>query len=147
MLFVADFTEEHDEILLAFASNLRNCLGPAGGPENATQIFMILHKLCETEETVVRDGVRAQPTCDRQALCITPCMMCIIMRVLCCQAVESLNALVEDIEPGQVDKMFFPIITQLSSAAWFTGRVSACGLLAAAYARSESDTVKDQIMS
>ena len=57
---VTDFTEEHDEILLAFANNLKLCLEPAGGPENATQIFMILHKLCGTEETVVREGVRAK---------------------------------------------------------------------------------------
>ena len=57
--FLTDFTEEHDEILLAFANNLRLCLEPAGGSENATQIFMILHKLCETEETAVREGVRA----------------------------------------------------------------------------------------
>ena len=64
-----------------------------------------------------------------------------------CQAVASLNELVEEITAVQVEKMFVPIVTQLSSAAWFTGRVSACGLLAAAYDRSSSDTIKDQILS
>ena len=72
-LCATDFTEEHDEILLAFANNLKLCLEPAGGAENATQIFMILHKLCETEETVVREGVRAEGTFGWPTASITRC--------------------------------------------------------------------------
>lgn len=116
--FLSDFLDEHDEILLAFAENLKCCLEAVGGPENVGKIFELLEKLCETEETVVRDG-----------------------------AVESLCSLTSEITPAQVDALLIPLIGRLQTADWFTGRVSACGLIATAYTASEEEESKTELIA
>lgn len=116
--FLSDFLDEHDEILLAFAENLKSCLHAVGGPENVGKIFELLEKLCETEETVVRDG-----------------------------AVESLCSLTSEITPAQVDSLLVPLIGRLQGADWFTGRVSACGLVATAYTASKEEEAKTGLIA
>lgn len=46
-----------------------------------------------------------------------------------------MNKIVKLLNPSQITHYFLPLLKRLSSAEWFTGRISACGLYASGYAK------------
>ena len=46
-----------------------------------------------------------------------------------------MNKIVKLLNASQITHYFLPILKRLSSAEWFTGRISACGLYAAGYSK------------
>lgn len=49
--------DDEEEVLLALADILGNFLDYVGGPAHGIHIVKILEKLCQVEETTVRDKV------------------------------------------------------------------------------------------
>lgn len=52
------------------------------------------------------------------------------------KAVESLCGIASVLSPTQVELYFIPLVKRLTSGEWFTSRISASGLYAAAYPKS-----------
>lgn len=50
--------DDEEEVLLALAEVLGNFLDYVGGPAHGIHIVKILEKLCQVEETTVRDKVK-----------------------------------------------------------------------------------------
>lgn len=50
-----------------------------------------------------------------------------------------MNILVKLLSPFQITNYFLPLLKRLSNAEWFTGRISACGLYAAGYAKCTAE--------
>lgn len=55
--FDADLMDDEEEVLLALAEVLGSFLDYTGGPAHAIHIIKPLEKLCQVEETTVRDKV------------------------------------------------------------------------------------------
>jgi serine/threonine-protein phosphatase 2A regulatory subunit A len=50
--------DDEEEVLLALAESLSSFLDYVGGTAHAIHVVKILEKLCQVEETTVRDKVR-----------------------------------------------------------------------------------------
>jgi hypothetical protein len=107
-------------------------------------LLPLLEKLCSEEETTVRDAVRARcrahqrrgaalallrraHTNSRSSVGLHVLIVCVI------QAVDSLVKLVPKLPKPDVTSKFVPMLKRLANGDWFTTRVSATGLFAAAY--------------
>ena len=97
---------EDDEVLFAIAEELGKCWELI--PEK-TLFLPLLEKLCNADETVVRE-----------------------------QAYQSMSAISGSLSDSEVQNTFAPIVIRLASSEWFYGRVSACHLFAHAYTKSNS---------
>lgn len=104
--FLTENPDDEDEVLLTLAEQLGDFVGYVGGPNHAHCLLPPLTQLAAIEETVVRE-----------------------------KAVESLNKVCEAMSNDHVLEYFVPLITSLAEGEWFTSRVSACALYAAAYAK------------
>jgi serine/threonine-protein phosphatase 2A regulatory subunit A len=62
-----DLMDDEEEVLLALAEILGQFLDYVGGPAHAMHVIKILEKLCQVEETTVRDKVIS----NRSNSCIT----------------------------------------------------------------------------
>jgi serine/threonine-protein phosphatase 2A regulatory subunit A len=113
-------TDSEDELLLCMAAELGTFVPSLVTPADAYPILEILEILCGVEETVVRS-----------------------------EAVASLVATVDALraanEPG-LGPFTSALIARLAQSEWFTGRVSAAGLFAAAYPCND-DSGKEQLRS
>lgn len=101
--------EDEDEVLSALSEELGAFVEYVGGPAHGNAIIPPLEILSGMEEPAVRD-----------------------------RAVESLNKVCESMTPDLVDQHIVPLIKRLSSAEWFTSRVSATALYASAIAKLDA---------
>jgi serine/threonine-protein phosphatase 2A regulatory subunit A len=105
--FLEDVTQEdEDEVLTVLAEELGGFIPYVGGQEYAYVLIPPLEALSAVEEPVVRD-----------------------------KAVESLNHICGEVTPDNAEEHIVPLIKRLSSTEWFSSRVSATGLYAAAISR------------
>ncbi|KAI8973007.1 armadillo-type protein [Pilobolus umbonatus] len=104
--FLNETIDDEDEVLLAVADELADFSDYVGGPEFAHFLLSPLENLATVEEVLVRD-----------------------------KAVESMNKIVRLLNSTQTTHYFLPLLKRLANAEWFTGRISACGLFAAGYAK------------
>lgn len=95
-----------DEILLAISEELGRFVPLVGGAAHAHTLLAPLEKLARVEETVVRE-----------------------------KAVESIQTVVQDMSPDQLDTHLLAVLQRLSGADWFASRASACGLFDCCYGR------------
>lgn len=114
--FLEDVTQEdEDEVLTVLAEELANLVPYIGGPEYSHLLIPSLETLSCMEEPVVRD-----------------------------KAVESINRICEGL-PSQehVAQTILPLVRRLSSAEWFSSKVSATGLYAAAIKHCPTEAVPE----
>ena len=104
MPFLAECTDDEDEVLLAMAEELGNLITHVGGPSQCFCLLAPLETLAVTEETVVRDAAAA-----------------------------SLKKVAAAMDAQSIQAHFVPLVTRLATGEWFTCRVSAAGLFAAAF--------------
>lgn len=104
--FLNEQVEDDDEVLLVMADELGGFVDLVGGPAESTCLMGPLGSLATVEETVVRD-----------------------------KAVESACTVIRGLSSNAVIEHVLPVIQRLTQGDWFTARVSACGMYAAAYAR------------
>ncbi|KAG0193517.1 hypothetical protein DFQ28_004850 [Apophysomyces sp. BC1034] len=114
MNFLTDSIDDEDEVLLAVADELAGFSEYVGGPEYAHYLLGPLENLSAVEEVLVRD-----------------------------KAVESLSKTVVLLNASQIEHYFIPLLKRLSSGEWFTSRISATGLYAAAYPKCSTDQQTD----
>jgi len=95
---------EDDEVLFAIAEELGMCWELI--PEK-TLFLPLLEKLCNADETVVRE-----------------------------QAYQSMGAISGSLSDSEIQNSFAPIVIRLASSERFYGRVSACHLFAQAYKKA-----------
>ena len=57
-MITIDLMDDEEEVLLALAEVLGQFLDYVGGPAHAMHVIRILEKLCQVEESTVRDKVR-----------------------------------------------------------------------------------------
>eukprot|EP00457_Paulinella_chromatophora_P002885 gb/GEZN01002890.1/.p1 GENE.gb/GEZN01002890.1/~~gb/GEZN01002890.1/.p1 ORF type:complete len:587 (+),score=85.51 gb/GEZN01002890.1/:72-1832(+) len=103
--FLMGFSDtDNDEAQTAVGAQLGDFLPWIGGPDHVTLCLPLLEKLAGEEEVVVREA-----------------------------AVGSIGKLTKGITPDMVIKDIIPLINRLAQGAWFTTRVSACGIVPTAY--------------
>ena len=112
--FLNDSMDDEDEVLLALADELGNFVSYVGGPAHATSLLLPLETLATVEETSVRE-----------------------------KALEALNKICEQLSADDLLEYFVPLLRRLAGGDWFTSRISACGLFAAAYGRVPPSTQED----
>lgn len=135
-----------------------------GGPSQAAILMGPLGSLATVEETVVRDKVRAATDCTPQTNALRPSLAhCPRARTAAAashpspappappprartstaaQAVESACLVIQGLDNASVVEHVLPVIQKLTQDDWFTARVSACGLFAAAYSRLTDEPSK-----
>lgn len=89
----------HDEVLLTVAEQLETFLPFVGGSDYINCIFILLEKLCISDETLVR-----------------------------ARAVDSLVKIASNLDSSILENEFIPLIDKLYSDPWFTSKCSASGL-------------------
>lgn len=52
---------------------------------------------------------------------------------------ESMNQVAKQLNNSQVTHYFLPLLKRLTTADWFTGRISACGLYATVYSKCTAE--------
>lgn len=112
--FLAESTDDDDEVLLAMAEQLGNLVPHVGGPAHAMVLLGPLESLCKVEETVVRD-----------------------------KASESVAKVIEQLQEDAVVMHALPFLTRLSSGDWFTSRVSAAALIKVVHVRVSAQMQAD----
>jgi serine/threonine-protein phosphatase 2A regulatory subunit A len=114
--FLEDVTQEdEDEVLTVLAEELANLVPYIGGPEYSHLLIPSLETLSCMEEPVVRD-----------------------------KAVESINRICEGLPSrDHVAQTILPLVKRLSSAEWFSSKVSATGLYAAAIRHCPTEAVPE----
>ena len=91
--------EDEDEVLTALSDELGGFVEYVGGSDHAHCLLSPLENLAAIEEPLVRE-----------------------------KAVESLNKICEQLSQAQVEEHFIPLTARLSTADWFTSKISATGL-------------------
>lgn len=114
--FLSEQVEDDDEVLLTMARQLGGFVELMGGPKQSVVLLEVLGSLATVEETVVRDA-----------------------------AVESANTITSQLDADDVQHYALPVLERLTTGDWFTSRVSACGMLAAAYGRLADNASKDKL--
>lgn len=107
--FIADGIDDEDDVLLAVASSIGRMVPAVGGPEYAHTLLRPLELLLTIEETTVREAASVS-------------------------AQTILDQLSDDIHTEQLDE-YASMVARLAVKEWFTARISAAGLIAAAYPR------------
>lgn len=101
--FLQEIIDDDDEVLIALAEQLPQGMSWVGGAKYAHTLMGPLEELCNVEEISVRES-----------------------------AVTALTALVEKMPAEQISRHFCVLIARMATHDWFTSRISACGLFAAA---------------
>eukprot|EP00301_Raphidiophrys_heterophryoidea_P000782 c10389_g1_i1.p1 GENE.c10389_g1_i1~~c10389_g1_i1.p1 ORF type:complete len:603 (-),score=174.90 c10389_g1_i1:429-2189(-) len=114
--FLTESIDDEDEVLVSLAEELGGFVRFVGGPPYAPCLLPPLEIISQQEETLVRD-----------------------------QAVASLVNICEDMSAGDVLQHMVPMITRLSSADWFTSKVSASGVIAVAYRKCTDTATRETL--
>lgn len=101
--------DEDDELLFHMAEELSRFIPLVGGPEHAHNLLPVLEALCAAEEPSIRT-----------------------------KTVETMVTILNALSPSQLETYFFPLLQRLSTASWYTNRMSAASLYPAAYTLSTS---------
>ena len=104
MPFISDGIDDEDEVLLALASSLGRMVPHVGGPPHAHTLLHPLELLLTVEETLVRETAAA-----------------------------SVQSISEQLSAETFQHEYIDMIRRLAVKEWFTARMSAAGLLTAAY--------------
>ncbi|EKG17101.1 HEAT domain-containing protein [Macrophomina phaseolina MS6] len=107
--FLDESVEDEDEVLTALSEELGNFVEYVGGPEYGHVLISPLENLAGIEEPLVRE-----------------------------KAVESLNKVCKELNSQQVEEYFVPLTIRLSTADWFTSKISATGLYVEPYPRASA---------
>ena len=108
--FITDGLDDEDEVVLAVAISLGRMLDSVGGVEHAHTLFPLLEILLTVEETAVREAAAES-----------------------CRSIAEL--IPNDHQHEHQHNEYAAMISRLASKEWFTARISAAGLLPAAYPR------------
>jgi len=112
--FLNESVDDDDEVLLVLAEELGNFVDYVGGPSHAHTLLVPLEGLATVEEMTVRE-----------------------------KAVGSLNAVCKALPDEDLMEHFVPLLHKLATKDWFTARISACGLFAAAYSRIDDASQRE----
>lgn len=157
-------------MLLVLAEELGGFIELVGGASAASCLLPALGQLATVEETVVRNKVRGcerrrqrRPLAGRlrthggQSICARRVVAGGASRRVysrapppllpSTQAVESACLVIAGLDNATVVEHVLPVIQKLTQDSWFTARVSACGLFAAAYARLSDEPSKTTLRS
>jgi serine/threonine-protein phosphatase 2A regulatory subunit A len=104
--FLGDSLDDDDEVLLVMAEQLGSFVKQVGGPNHAASLLVPLESLATVEESAVRE-----------------------------KAVQSMVAVAKEMSDASIQDSFLSLLKTLSSKDWFTARIAACALFAAAYPR------------
>ncbi|KAK9453564.1 armadillo-type protein [Dipodascopsis uninucleata] len=102
--FLEDSLDDEDEVLTVLAEELGNFVPYVGGRQYAQVLIPPLESFAGVEEPLVRE-----------------------------KAIESLKKICTEMSDEQVEQYFVPLIKRLTSADWFTNKVSVAGLYAPVY--------------
>lgn len=109
--FLADSTDDEDEVLFAIAEKLGELTACVGGNDYVYLLLSPLEQLVAVEEGSVRDV-----------------------------ATKSICMIVDSMTNAQIEQYYAPFVTRLASKDWFTSRVSAAALFHVGYSRlNEND--------
>lgn len=98
--------EDEDELLVVLADELAKFVPLVGGPEHAHALIDVLSSLAGCEEPTVRQA-----------------------------AVASLNDIAREMSADQVNEHYVPLLRRISTADWFSSRMSAAGIYASVVAK------------
>lgn len=91
--------DDEEEVFAVLAEKLGDMVPYIGGTENCKPLILILTILALMEEPIVRD-----------------------------KAIDALNKISTQLPNEDLQKIFLPLITQLSQGNWFSKKVALCGL-------------------
>ncbi|KAG7888741.1 hypothetical protein KL936_003128 [Ogataea polymorpha] len=103
--------EDEDEVIAVAAEELGKFVPYVGGREHAIILMPVLEKIAACEEPIVRD-----------------------------KAVDSLNAISEELDETQILQEFIPLIQRLAKERWFSLHIAATGLFKSVVVRVPSET-------
>lgn len=104
--FLSDSVDDEDEVLEAIASSLGKLIPFVGGKGHASALLQPLELLLAVEENVVRQ-----------------------------KASTSAIAISQQMNDDDYQTKFIAMISRLATKEWFTGRISACGLIPVAFSK------------
>ncbi|KAK9321343.1 armadillo-type protein [Lipomyces orientalis] len=102
--FLEESLDDEDEVLTVLAEQLGNFVLYVGGNQYAHVLLPPLESFAGVEEPLVRD-----------------------------KAVESLNKIADEMTEVQVEEYYLPLVKNLTTADWFTSKVSVTGLYSSVY--------------
>ncbi|ODV89035.1 hypothetical protein CANCADRAFT_27934 [Tortispora caseinolytica NRRL Y-17796] len=102
--FLQDSIDDEDEVLAALAEELGDFIDYVGGPQFAHLLLGPLDALAGIEEPTVRD-----------------------------KATASINKIIPQLPSDELKEHVIPLVEELSTAEWFTSRISATHLFAVTY--------------
>ncbi|KAJ8940880.1 hypothetical protein NQ318_000617 [Aromia moschata] len=108
--FIKENIDFHDEILLNLSEQLREFIPLVGGYRHSRPVLDVLMKLCNTDETIVRD-----------------------------KTVEILRNIGENLDTELTEELFVPVVEALASEDWFTSKCSAAALYSAIYSKVKDE--------
>lgn len=104
--YLSEFCDDDDEVLLILSSMLGEMVDAVGGSEHAHVLLQPLEQLAGSEETAVRE-----------------------------KAVASLGKIVEQVSDSVLHEHVIGLLRRLTTADWFTSRISATALFSVIYPR------------
>ncbi|KAK9448248.1 armadillo-type protein [Limtongia smithiae] len=104
--FLEDTLDDEDEVLTVLAEELGKFVPYVGGPQYANVLLTPLESFAGVEERLVRE-----------------------------KAVDSLNEVCSQMPPDKVEEYFVPLVKRLTTAGWFTNKVSVAGLYPGVYSK------------
>jgi len=110
-------TDDDDEVLYTLAEQLEGGRDWVGGATNVHALLYPLEQLCSAEEISVRD-----------------------------RATEAIRELARQMPPADSVQHICVLITRLASHEWFTSRMSACSIFAAALSKVTEAKQKDDLL-
>jgi serine/threonine-protein phosphatase 2A regulatory subunit A len=113
--FLTDLVDDEDEVLLAMAGSLGRLVEHVGGPMHAHVLLRPLELLLTVEETSVREA-----------------------------ASNSAQEIASHLPDETFRQDYAAMLARLAVKEWFTARISAVGLIAAAYTRLVDVTQQDE---
>lgn len=102
--------DDEDEVLVVAAEEFGQLVAEVGGAAHIPSLLRALEELAKVDEPKVRE-----------------------------EAVKSISSLVPQMKKDDVTKFLVPLIKNLASNPWFTGRSTACSLFTAAYPYVSND--------
>jgi len=115
---VTDSVDDEDEVLLAYAKSLGNMIDVVGGPDFAHILLQPLEFLLTVEENTVREA-----------------------------ASNSAQTVSELLPPAAFVSEYADMLGRLALKEWFTARISATGLIAAAYPKFKDDKLQRDFLN
>jgi serine/threonine-protein phosphatase 2A regulatory subunit A len=101
-----EFCDDDDEVLLLLSSTLGDLIDAVGGSEYAAVLLVPLEQLAGTEESAVRN-----------------------------QSVAAMQKIAAQLSDAHLAEFMLPLLRRLTTAEWFTSRISSAGLYASIYPR------------